>query len=131
MKRFGLGKTNGLVRSALEAAFSTSDQWLKDLIDYLNTSIDIIQSSIEENKLPISFQRPQASYQLWLDFRKSGMDAKEVHRFLCEDAKLGMNAGFWFGIEGSGFTRMNIGSPHAVIEEGMNRLVKAFENKGK
>jgi cystathionine beta-lyase len=57
------------------------------------------------------------------------MDAKEVHRFLCEDAKLGMNAGFWFGREGAGFTRMNIASPRSVVEEGMDRLVKAFKNR--
>lgn len=129
MKRFGLGKTNGLVRSALESAFRNSDDWLKELIQYLDGNIDLITSMIAMNNLPISFQRPQASYQLWLDFRATGMDAKEIHRFLCEDAKLGMNAGFWFGKEGRGFTRMNIASPHAVVKEGMDRLVVAFEKR--
>jgi len=129
MKRFGLGKTNGVVRSALEAAFTNSNDWVLDLIDYLDGNIQLISRIIEGNKLPISFHKPQASYQLWLDFRASGMDAKEVHRFLCEDAKLGMNAGFWFGREGAGFTRMNIASPRSVVEEGIMRLVKAFKEK--
>lgn len=129
MKRFSLGKTNGIVRSALEAAFNDSEGWLKDLIAYLQANIDLIDSIIKENNLPISFNKPQASYQLWLDFRKSGMDAAEVHTFLSEKAKLGMNAGFWFGREGAGFTRMNIASPRSVVEEGMMQLVKAFEEK--
>lgn len=127
MKRFSLGKTNGLVRSALEGAFLNSDQWLQDLIDYLQGNIDLIAKMIKDNKLPITFRKPDASYQLWLDFRSSGMDAKEVHEFLCHKAKLGMNAGYWFGSEGAGFTRMNIASPSSIVEEGMQRLINAFK----
>lgn len=127
MKRFGLGKTNGLVRSALEAAFNNSENWLHELISYLQGNIDLIQKKISENNLPVKFRHPDASYQLWLDFRPSGMDSKEVHEFLCKEAKLGMNAGFWFGSEGAGFTRMNIASPRSVINEGMDRLVNAFK----
>lgn len=129
MKRFGLGKTNGLVRSAIEAAFNNSDGWVNDLIEYLDGNIQLISRIIEENKLPIRFQKPQASYQLWLDFRQSGMNPTEVHTFLCEEAKLAMNAGLWFGKEGAGFTRMNIASPRSVVEEGMVRLVNAFKNR--
>ena len=127
MKRFLLGKTNGIVRSALEEAFSSSEKWVEELISYLNGNIDLIEKMINENNLPIKFNRPMASYQLWLDFRESGMDAKEVHEFLCKKAKLGMNAGFWFGSEGNGFTRMNIASPRSVIKEGMQRLADAFK----
>lgn len=129
MKRFGLGKTNGIVRSALEAAFTNSSEWVDELIDYLFGNIQCIDALIKNNELPIKFNIPQASYQLWLDFRESGMDAAEVHTFLCEEAKLGMNAGFLFGHEGAGFTRMNIASPRSVVEEGMMRMVKAFKNK--
>jgi len=127
MKRFGLGKTNGLVRDAMEAAFSYGDPWLNDLIDYLQGNIDLIDSKLKESGLPIRFNRPAASYQLWLDFRNSGMEAAEVHTFLSQKAKLGMNAGYVFGREGVGFTRMNIASPLSVIEEGMERLITNYE----
>lgn len=123
MKRFGLGKTNGIVRDALEAAFRHGEPWLIEVIDYLQGNIDLIDSMLKDSGLPIRFNRPAASYQLWLDFRNSGMEAAEVHAFLSQKAKLGMNAGFTFGKEGSGFTRMNIASPRSVIEEGMERLI--------
>lgn len=126
MKRFGLGKTNGIVRDALEAAFRNGNPWLKDVIEYLQGNINLIDTKIKESGIPVRFNKPAASYQLWLDFRNSGMDAMEVHAFLTEKAKLGLNAGYWFGKEGSGFTRMNIASPLSVIEEGMERLVDAF-----
>ncbi len=127
MKRFGLGKTNGVVRDALEAAFRNGEPWLNDLITYLQGNINLIDSKLKESGLPITFNRPAASYQLWLDFRQSGMAAAEVHTFLSQKAKLGMNAGFWFGREGAGFTRMNIASPRSVIEEGMDRLITNYE----
>ena len=123
MKRFGLGKTNGLVRDALEAAFRYGEPWLTEVIGYLQGNIDLIDSMLTESGLPIRFNRPAASYQLWLDFRESGMEAADVHTFLSQKAKLGMNAGFVFGREGVGFTRMNIASPRSVIEEGMKRMI--------
>lgn len=127
MKRFGLGKTNGIVRDALEAAFRNGDAWLNDLVEYLQGNIDLIDEMLKESGLPIHFNRPAASYQLWLDFRDSDLDAMDVHAFLSKKARLGMNAGFWFGREGAGFTRMNIASPRSVIKEGMERLISSWE----
>ena len=126
LKKYSLGKTNGVVRAGLEAAFRGGEEWLKELISYLSGNIDIIEDVIRKNDLPVSFQRPAASYQLWLDFRKTGMQPAEVHEFLSKKAKVGMNAGYWFGREGAGFTRMNIASPAAVIREGMERIARAF-----
>ena len=125
-KKYSLGKTNGMVRAGLEGGFTSGNDWVKALINYLDNNIDIIESAINDNQLPIRFNRPVASYQLWLDFRETDMDPTEVHQFLTQKAKLALNPGYWFGREGEGFSRMNIASPAAVIKEGMEKLVKAF-----
>lgn len=125
-KKYSLGKTNGMVRAGLEGGFTSGNDWVKALINYLDNNIDIIESAINDHQLPIRFNRPVASYQLWLDFRETEMDPTEVHQFLTQKAKLALNPGYWFGREGKGFSRMNIASPAAVIKEGMERLVKAF-----
>ena len=126
-KKYSLGKTNGIVRFGLEAGFTSGNDWVKALIKYLDNNVDIIESAINDNQLPIRFNRPSASYQLWLDFRPTGMDPTEVHEFLTQKAKLALNSGIWFGREGAGFNRMNIASPASVIKEGMERLVDAFK----
>lgn len=126
MKKYSLGKTNGIVRAGLEAGFSEGQPWLEELISYLHTNIKLIDEMIRKNKLPIQWNKPQASYQIWLDFRPTGWPPNEVHKFLCEKAKLGLNAGYWFGREGAGFSRMNIASTHDTVKEGMDRLAKAF-----
>lgn len=127
LKKFSLGKTNGVVRAGLGAGFTSGNEWVKALIKYLDNNINIIESAINDNQLPIRFNRPVASYQLWLDFRSTGMDPAEAHEFLTKKAKLALNAGSSFGREGEGFTRMNIASPASVIIEGMERLVNAFK----
>lgn len=127
LKKYSLGKTNGIVRAGLEAGFNSGNEWVKSLIIYLNNNIDIIESAINENQLPIKFNRPSASYQLWLDFRPTGMDPAETHQFLTQKAGLALNAGYWFGNEGAGFSRMNFASPASVVNEGMERLIKAFD----
>ena len=126
LKKYSLGKTNGVVRAGLEAGFTSGNDWVKALIKYLDNNINIIESAIIDNQLPIRLNRPVASYQLWLDFRPTGMEPSEVHKFLSQKAKLALNAGYWFGREGAGVTRMNIASPASVIKEGMERLVGAF-----
>jgi len=126
-KKYSLGKTNGIVRAGLEAGFTEGEEWVKALIKYLDKNIDLIEQKIKDNDLPIKFIRPVASYQLWLDFRPTGMDPKEIHTFISEKAMLGFNAGYWFGREGAGYARMNIASPYSVVKEGMDRLVEAFK----
>ena len=126
-KKYSLGKTNGMVRAGLEGGFTSGNDWVKALIQYLDNNIDIVKSAIKDNKLPIRFNRPAASYQLWLDFRPTGMKPSEIHQFLTQKAKIAFNAGLWFGREGAGFSRMNIASPASVVKEGMERLVEAFD----
>jgi cystathionine beta-lyase len=128
MKGLSLGKTNGVVRAGLEAAFSESQPWLEALIQYLSGNLDTIEKALQEFHLPVSWKRPQASYQIWLDFSAANMEPKELHAFLCEKARIGLNAGFWFSREGSGYARMNIASPRSVIQEGMHRLKNAFKD---
>ena len=127
-KSLSLGKTNGIVRAALEAAFNGADDWLDGLLLYFENNWKSIDQGLEGSK--IRFRKPDASYQLWLDFRDFELDAKELHRSLCLDAGIGLNAGYWFGREGAGFARMNIASPLSVIDEGVSKLKDWAQKKG-
>ena len=45
---------------------------------------------------------------------------------MVNNAKLGLNAGRQFGVEGCGFARMNVGTSRAVVERSMNQLLQAY-----
>jgi len=63
--------------------------------------------------------KPEGTYLVWLDFKELGLDAKALAKFLAQEARLALNAGYWFGREGAGYARMNIAAPRSVLESPM------------
>jgi cystathionine beta-lyase len=110
---------------ASEAAYSQGENWLSHLLDYVKKNIDYVENFIEKELPQINVMRPEASYLLWLDFRKLGFTPIELQQFLIEKARLGLNAGHTFGTGGEGFARMNLACPLSTVQEAMKRLKKA------
>jgi cystathionine beta-lyase len=107
---------------AAEAAFAHGEEWLRQLLEYLQGTIDTAEKFLQENCPEVTFMRPQASFLLWMDFRKWNLPQKDLERKLIYDAKIGLNNGTDFGPEGAGFMRMNIGTNRATVLEGMRRI---------
>jgi cystathionine beta-lyase len=70
--------------------------------------------------------RPHASYLVWLDCRKLNLSKEELTDFFVDKAHLALNDGWIFGEEGTGFMRLNIGSPRVIIEKAMAQLEQAY-----
>ena len=51
----------------------------------------------------------------------------ELKDFVVYKAGLGLNQGPSFGPGGSGFQRLNIGTPRQVLEKAMEKLLKAYK----
>ncbi|TQV87658.1 putative C-S lyase [Aliikangiella coralliicola] len=116
-----LGHGNAMTTYATIAAFSKGDQWLDSLLEYLQTTLSWIQSFIEK-EIPLVEMFPvEGTYQIWLDFSKTGRTPEEVKAALLE-AKIGLTPGNWFDAEHENFFRMNIASPLAKIQENFRRL---------
>ena len=63
---------------------------------------------------------------LFLDCRQLGFSSqKRLNSFFVDKARLALNSGDMFGHEGTGYMRMNVGCPRAVVEEAMERLASA------
>jgi cystathionine beta-lyase len=76
----------------------------------------------------ISVSPAEATYMLWLDFRKLGLPAPEVKKRLIEKAGLGLVEGPVFGPGGEGFQRLNIGCPRSKLEIALERFHKILDN---
>lgn len=116
---------------ALEAAYTAGDQWMSDLLAYLQSNIRFIQSFLAENLPSVTTYHPEATFLMWLDFRQWGMDQEALNRFLIEEAGLGLSDGTIFGQEGKGFQRLNVGTTRATLEKAMNQLLAAAQKIGK
>lgn len=107
---------------AAEAAFAHGEEWLQQLLEYLQGNINAAEQFLKENCPEITFMRPQASFLLWMDFRSWHLSQKDLERKLIYDAKIGLNNGTDFGPEGEGFMRMNIGTNRETVMEGLRRI---------
>jgi cystathionine beta-lyase len=58
-----------------------------------------------------------------------GMDDRQLQRFLVERAGLGLSPGTLFGTGGSGFMRMNIGTPRGNILSALSKLRGALDGR--
>ncbi|MGD0340675.1 MAG: cystathionine beta-lyase, partial [Bacteroidales bacterium] len=67
----------------------------------------------------------EATYMIWLDCRKLGMNGKDLQSFFVGQASVGMNEGSAFGPGGEGFMRMNIGTTRKIIAQAMEQIEKA------
>lgn len=109
---------------AAEAAFAYGEEWLRQLLDYLQGNIDAAEKYLQEHCPEITFMRPEASFLLWMDFRAWNLPQKELIHKLVYDAKVGLNNGTDFGADGEGFMRMNIGTNRETVLEGLRRICK-------
>lgn len=115
---------------ALEAAYSRCDEWLEQLIDYLDGNVNYVLDFLRDRMPSVRAVRPEGTYLMWLDFREWPMTHEQTYRLLIDRAGLGVNEGSMFGEQGHGWMRFNIASPRRVIERAMDRLYRAAAAEG-
>jgi cystathionine beta-lyase len=114
--------------TALEAAYRFGDEWLDELLEYLQGNLDFVLKYFAEKIPKIKIIEPQGTYLIWLDCRDLGMNDMDLRTFMRERAKVGFDDGFLFGSGGSGFERMNIACPRAILEEALNKIESAVND---
>ena len=111
--------------TALEAAYRFGDEWLEQLLPYLQGNLDFVTEYFKKNIPKIKVIKPQGTYLVWLDCRELGMDSMALRSFMRGKARVGLDDGFVFGAGGAGFQRMNIACPRAILEEALSRIEAA------
>jgi len=114
---------------ATEAAYRNGNAWLKSLLNYLNGNLQFIEAYLDGHIPQVRMIRPEATYLVWLDCRKLGLDKAGLEEFMIRKAKIGLNNGADFGPGGEGFMRLNMACPRQVLEEALHRLGDAIKNR--
>lgn len=112
---------------ATEAAYQKGADWLDQMLKYTEKNIDFVFDYFLEHLPEISFMKPEGTYLLWINFSALKMNDEELKHFLVQQAGIGLNAGSTFGENGSGFMRMNVACPRALLEKALNQLKVAIE----
>ena len=125
LEQVHVGSGNLFGHVALEAAYNHGEEWLEQLLDYLQGNIDYAIDYITKNIPQIKSIRPEATYMIWLDCRELYISAEEQKEFFIKKARIGFSDGATFGPGGEGFQRMNIACPRSVLKEALERINSA------
>ena len=126
-QRMDIHRNNAFSLTAMEAAFTDGDEWLDQLLPYLSANFDYIRDYCAANIPQIKPSVPDATYLVWLDCRALGLTNQELHDFMIQKAKLGLNDGDTFDRSLQGFIRLNAACPRSVLERAMGQLKSAVD----
>ena len=117
--------TMGLV--AARAAYKSGQEWLDAVREYIKGNLDFLRDYLKENIPQIKLIEPEGTYLVWVDFRELNLTEEEREDLIVNKAKLWIDSGAMFGVDGEGFERFNIACPREYLKMALDSLAKAIK----
>ena len=117
--------TMGLV--AARAAYESGKEWLDEVRAYIKDNLIFFRDYLKENIGELNLIEPEGTYLVWVDFGKLGLSEKQREDLIVNKAKLWIDSGAMFGVDGEGFERFNIACPRSYLKQALDSLKKAVE----
>ena len=131
MERYRKGASfitpNPFTVAATVAAYNEGEEWLEQVIDYLDDNIDFVLDFLKTRMPKVRVRKPEGTYILWMDFRDYGLSAQEIHKRIYVDANVMLEGGPQFDPErGAGFERMCLCTRRSLLKEALERIAAQF-----
>ena len=111
---------------ATKAAYDNGAIFVEELKKYLLSNIEFTKNYFEKNNSKISFQIPEATYLLWLNFKQLNLPHNTIKNILLKKAKIALNDGVSFGSNGDNYFRLNLALSQKALEIALSQLSKEF-----
>ncbi|MGF7060091.1 MalY/PatB family protein [Brassicibacter mesophilus] len=112
---------------ALKVAYSQCEDWLEEVLEYVEGNIDFFTKYIEKNIPQLKVIKPEGTYLIWVDCSKLHMNPKELRDFFINKCRIALDDGEIFGKEGEQFQRFNVACPRSILEETLKRIEQAVK----
>lgn len=112
---------------ALMAAYNEGEQWLNELLEYLNDNRKYISDFISKYMPHVKLVDSEATYLAWIDCSYYGLTSKQLMDELTEFG-VRVSAGSQFGTLGDGFIRVNFACPKVILQEGLKRIYEGLNS---
>ena len=113
------------------AAYNNGEEWLEQLIVYLQNNLDFIEEFVKERIPRVRIIRPEGTYLAWLDFSNYNFTDIELQQLIQKKAKLALDDGFIFGTGGEQFQRINFACPRSILEKSLMNLEESLNQSNK
>ena len=123
----GVAGGNIFAFTATEAAFAHGEEWLNQMLHYLNENVKILEQFLTERMPKVKAVLPEASYLAWLDFSDYGLTHEQLKDRLLNEAKVALNDGTTFGGKDYEYCfRLNLGCPKSMLLDALKRIAAAI-----
>lgn len=123
----GVAGGNIFAFTATEAAFAHGEEWLNQMLHYLNENVKILEQFLTERMPKVKAVLPEASYLAWLDFSDYGLTHEQLKDRLLNEAKVALNDGTTFGGKDYEYCfRLNLGCPKSMLLDALERIATAI-----
>ena len=110
-----------------KAAYENGAQFVDELKSYLEENMNFTKSYFKDNCPNIDFMLPEATYLLWLNFKKSSLKHQEIKEKLLIQSKVALNDGVSFGSNGDSYFRLNVALRKDALKVALDDIAKSFK----
>ena len=121
-------RNNAFSLVATEAAYNYGEDWLYELIKYIEDNVDFAIDYIKNHMPQLKVKKPEGTYLLWVDFSNLNVDKKDLKNALINKGRIALIDGSSFGIGGDGYYRINLACPRSMVLEGLKRIEFAIKS---
>jgi cystathionine beta-lyase len=118
---FGGHGTSNLGAIANAVAYRDGDDWLAQLVPYLERNRDTLRDLLAEEIPGAWMPKPEGTYVGWIDFREAGLGDAPAE-FFGREASVQLTEGTMCGAAGAGFARLIFATPKPILEHIVHRL---------
>ncbi len=123
--RTGYDEPSCLGACAAQACYEHGDEWFSQLKEKLEENYALVEGAVARTP-GLALTPLESTYLPWIDCSGLNLaDDAALTEFITRGARLWLDMGTMFGNEGSGFIRLNIASPTAMVQEACDRLEAA------
>lgn len=121
-------RNNAFSLVATEAAYNYGEDWLYELIKYIEDNVDFAIDYIKNHMPQLKVKKPEGTYLLWVDFSNLNVDKKDLKNALINKGRIALSDGSSFGIGDAGYYRINLACPRSMVLEGLKRIEFAIKS---
>ncbi len=108
------------------AAYNRCEYWVDDLNDYIHENLKSVDEELDGYR-GLEVYIPEATYLMWIDFKKTGLEPEEFQKLLIERGRVAIMSGELYGDPYR--IRLNVGCSREKLRRGIDGIKKALDIK--
>lgn len=114
---------------ALQAAYNDSEEWLDQLIDYLQDNYEYLKRFFRTKLPQFPVLTLEGTYLVWINCSALQRNASSIAKELLDDYYVWLNSGEMYGSAGKDFVRVNIACPRSTLVEALDRIETCWKKQ--